>query len=337
MATSDPPTPTRKEITSALEKEDAVALAERATVDELDRIKKAEELLELRHGRLKRSKRTAQIAQALVGYVALAGFFANAYQNYNNKKEGDEKAIKEEERWAKEFKRSQDADKYRAFFETSALATDPTNTDKRLVGYALLKEFVDDRTYDTKAIHHARRVAGARAALGHRQRRGLASTSSAELAVVAILDALSHTSDCKVLAQAARSIEKVTHRPHKKVTAADEADLEEGVEVFSLYVRRLLGRATLTCAAPKEFREVRRPLRDALGQVPGLVGATAKLKAADANTRIAQLLVDGCEEDAHAGALVDCAEEKKGYLKLCGEMASLPDAADETAACAIMK
>jgi hypothetical protein len=35
-------------------------------------------------------------------------------------------------------------DKYRAFFETTVLATDTANYDKRLVGYALLQEFVTD-------------------------------------------------------------------------------------------------------------------------------------------------------------------------------------------------
>ena len=57
----------------------------------------------------------------------------------------------DQDRWSREFVRAQRADKYRAFFETSVLATDPANADKRLVGYALLQEFVDDEDYNSKA------------------------------------------------------------------------------------------------------------------------------------------------------------------------------------------
>ena len=62
----------------------------------------------------------------------------NAYQLYANKQHQDEQSRVEREKWNKEFSRASQADKYRAFFETAVLATDPTNADKRLVGYALL-------------------------------------------------------------------------------------------------------------------------------------------------------------------------------------------------------
>ena len=135
----------------ALEQEDPITLARGASSEELARLIAAEELLEKRHARKRRNARLFLLAQAMVGYVALAGFFANAYQNWNNKKQAEDRARQDEERWAKEFKRAQDADKYRAFFATSALATDASNPDKRLVGYALLKEFVADPDYNSKA------------------------------------------------------------------------------------------------------------------------------------------------------------------------------------------
>src|SRR5438874_12054848 len=91
----------------ALDAEDPIALSKAASSEELARLIAAEELLEKRDARKRRSRRAFLLAQALVGYVALAGFFANAYQNWNNKKQAEDRARTDEERWAKEFKRSQ--------------------------------------------------------------------------------------------------------------------------------------------------------------------------------------------------------------------------------------
>lgn len=330
----------------ALEKEDALALSRLISDEELKRLKRAEEVLELVHDRKKRTKRTAQVAQAMVGYVALAGFFANAYQNYNSKKDSEARAVQETARWEKEFKRAQEADKYRAFFETSALATDPKNPDKRLVGYALLKEFVDDKSYNSKAIIMLEESL-ALELRGDSAERGL--DDEHRLAVVAILSALSHTSDCKALAQAARTVERLARaRPsvaNKPAVAGagavEQRDEEQLGEVYALYVRQLVGRAAHACQSAKDFREVRRPIEEALVQLPPLGGLTGHPTRGVANRRIAELLRDACAEERQSGEVSDCAEIEQGYLRFCGEKpgvtATPEDVADEAAACAVMK
>jgi len=82
----------QKEIEKGLADEDPIALARVMSQDELERLIAAEDLLDKRHQRKKRSARWALLAQAMVGYVALAGFFANAYQNWNNKRQAEERA-----------------------------------------------------------------------------------------------------------------------------------------------------------------------------------------------------------------------------------------------------
>ncbi len=295
---------------AALEKEDPLAVASVATVEELERLRAAEELFEKRYARRRRTSRFFSFAQALVGWVALAGFFANAYQNWNNKKQAEERARADEERWAKEFKRAQDADKYRAFFETAALATDAKNADKRLVGYALLKEFVDDRDYNSKATLMLEE------SLAQELRENTAPVGLDEerqAAVPAILTALAQTSDCRSLARAARSVDKLAKR-HVEVE-----DAEETGEVFRVYVRRLVGRAAEVCPSPKEFRAVRQPLRDTLVKLPELGGLApkGKLTPADANRRIAELLLARCNEESEASGATDCPEVLKGYRDLC--------------------
>jgi hypothetical protein len=322
-------------LNKALERDDALALAKSATDEELRRVERAEVVLGLAAERRKRTKRTAQIAQALVGYVALAGFFANAYQNFNNKRDSEARARAESERWEKEFKRAQDSDKYHAFFETSALATDPQNADRRLVGYALLKEFVDDKAYNGKAIimleeSLALELRGDTADHGLDEQR--------RLSVMAILAALAHTSDCRALASAARSVERIARLrpPVKHGAAAPPEDLDQLAEVYGLYVRRLVGAGARACGNLREFREVRRPIREALVQLPALGGLTARPKISDANRRIVELLRDLCTEERQAGVVTDCAEAEQGYAKLCGEMKRAPDFADEAPGCALI-
>src|SRR5687768_9368664 len=66
----------------ALEKEDALALARGSGSDELTRLKHAEELINIRAQRIRRKR--IMTPEALVGYVAILGFFANAFQNWIN-------------------------------------------------------------------------------------------------------------------------------------------------------------------------------------------------------------------------------------------------------------
>src|SRR5688572_10428330 len=110
-------------VQDALDKEDPLALARAAEKDELERLKAAEELLNSRRNRRGRT-RWLLWSQALVGYVALLGLAANLYQSWTNKQAQAQQLRVDEERWRREFDRAQRADKYRAFFETSLLATD---------------------------------------------------------------------------------------------------------------------------------------------------------------------------------------------------------------------
>src|SRR6185312_14503067 len=101
--------------------------------DELTRLKLAEELFELRYQRQRRRSRIAIAAQSMVAVVAVGGFFVNAFQSYINKQAQQKQQQIDQERWSAEFERSKAEDKYRAFFETSALVTDEANPNKRLV------------------------------------------------------------------------------------------------------------------------------------------------------------------------------------------------------------
>jgi hypothetical protein len=301
--------PNPKDLETGLKSEDPILVARSATSEELERLKLAEDLLEKRHQRKKRSGRLALVAQALVGYVALAGFFANAYQNWNNKKQAEERAHADEERWAKEFKRAQDADKYRAFFETSALATDPGNPDKRLVGYALLKEFVDDKDYNSKATFMLEESL----ALELRGDSGPGLDEPHRAAVVAILSALSHTSDCHALERAAKTVDKLARRH------AQSKDLDESREVLNLYVLRVVGRAAEVCNA-KELLQMRRPIREVILHQPVIADLTGKPAPADADRRLAEILRSQCEDDSNQ-SLSQCTDLAKSWKKICDEIA----------------
>jgi hypothetical protein len=300
---------------------DPMAIARAGDLEELKRLIAAEELLEKQHQRRMRSARIASLSAALVGYVALAGFFANAYQNYNSKKQAEERAHTDEERWAKEFKRAQDADKYRAFFETSALATDRQNPDKRLVGYALLKEFVNDKDYNSKATFMLEESL----ALELRDDRGPGLDEMHRAAVISIVSALSQTPDCHALARAARSIEKLATRH------AQGGDLAESSEVVGLYVLRLVGRATERCSA-KDVLEVRKPIRDLLLKQPAVVTLPPKSGSAEVDRRIGEILATRCAEELQAG-MTECAGVPAAWAKLC-LTPSKDRAADVSALCA---
>src|SRR4051812_38997997 len=104
------------ELNNALDKEDPIALAHSATTEELERLKQAEAVVEARYQRKKRGSRFLIASQALVGYVALGGLVANAFQSYTAQRRQDDQAQLDQKRWSQEFDRAQQADKYRAFF-----------------------------------------------------------------------------------------------------------------------------------------------------------------------------------------------------------------------------
>jgi hypothetical protein len=304
--------------------EDPLELARTATLEELQRMKAAEEVVHLRAERRKSGSRFALASQVIVGYVALAGFFVNAYQSYANKQQQQQQSRTDQERWNKEFARASQVDKYRAFFETSMLATDSTNADKRLVGYALLQEFVRDPAYDQKAMVMLEESLS-------QELRGSPSDQLDEAhraAVLAILTSLGGTDDCRALQRAARSVDRVARRH------ARTKDQGETREVIEVYVRRLVGRAGLVCGTLKDFNAVRRPIRDTMLKNPDLLGLNDPSEG-DANLLIAEILRQGCQEELAYSGATTCPEVLRGYAALCAKEGSA--APDDRLACEVAK
>jgi len=313
----------RASIQDAVANNDPVGLAQVATEQELTRLKLAEEVIGLAHNRSRNYTRLAVLSQVMVGAVAVAGMLVNASQTYTNKKQQERQAQIDQERWRKEFQRAQSADKYRAFFETSVLATDPSNGDKRMVGYALLQEFVDDDEYNSKATRLLEEAlmqemrTNTKAGLDDEHRN----------AVLAIVTALSSSADCKALESAARSIDKVATR-HAKAQ-----DSEETAGIFRIYVRRLAGRAAMVCKSMRDFELVRHPLVETVVRIPEMVDAKAKLTYAQANEVIAKILIEVCKEEVGVTGVTDCPAIMNHYLSLCSAFAKEKSQGDEAAAC----
>ncbi len=325
MPETTPTATDRPTLEKAIGSHDAIGLAQASGIDELTRLKTAEEVLALARDRKKNTGRLALFSQLAVGGVAVIGMLVNAYQSFASKQQQLHQAQVDQERWSKEFVRAQRADKYRAFFETSVLATDPANADKRLVGYALMQEFVDDEDYNTKATLMLEE--SLMQELRGDTKEGL--DDAHRNAVVAIVSALSQSSDCKALERAARSIDKIA-KHHAKSN-----DLEETTEVFRIYVRRLVGHSALACKSMKELSQVRRPLLDTLMHLPELGGLPVKPKEVDASTRLAEILADSCHEELKISGVSECPAIFDHYAKLCAEAKSADKS--ETAACEVIR
>jgi hypothetical protein len=311
-------------IEKAIAENDALALLKAAGPEELERIKTAESVLALTLERKKNTAGWTLVSSTLVGIVAVVGMLVNSYQSYTSRQAQQQQAQIDQDRWNKEFVRAQRADKYRAFFETSVLATDPSNADKRLVGYALLQEFVADDDYNSKATLMLEESLTQE--LRSKQVEGLDAAHRS--AVVAIVTALSQSPDCHALERAARSIDKIAQH-HSQAQ-----DTAEVLEIFRIYVRRLVGRAALTCKTMGDFVDVRRPLIDAIQRMPELGGAMVRLANPVANARVAKLLVDVCDDESSINGLNECQAIYAHYAGFCGE----PDAgADEREGCALVK
>jgi len=316
----------RDPVEDALEAEDPAALARAATAEDLARMKAAEELVELRAQRRRRRSRFAVASQVLVGWVALAGFFVNAWQIYANKRQQEQQARSDQEKWAKEFARASQADKYRAFFETSALATDPTNTDKRLVGYALLQEFVQDRDYSQKAMLMLEESLVQE--LRSNTEEGLDERHAA--AVMAIVTALAESNDCHSLQKAARSVDRVARRH------AEVQDPVETGEILKVYIRRIIGRAAQVCTSFKDFKEVRRPVRDTIAKNPEVLGLRGRPSVAEVNARMGEVLRDACADENAVSGATDCPDVLRAYAALCTHL-DPKEEAENAANCALMK
>jgi len=220
----------------------------------------------------------------------------------------------DQDRWSKEFQRAREGDKYRAFFETTVLATDTANADKRLVGYALLQEFVGDADYSSKAMLMLEESLAQE--LRRNTNQGI--DEAHRNAVVAIVTALSETRDCGALARAARSVDKVAQRLNRY------GDIEETSEVFDVYVRRLVGRAAQVCTTMADFRTVRRPLRDTLVKAPKIGALSYPTGPEAANSRMAEILRDRCLTDVAVSGATDCPDIFAGYARLCDQPEVVP-------------
>ncbi len=311
-------------IQKAIADDDAASLAKNATSEELAKLKAAEELLALTRERNRSTGRIQLVTSMLVGIVAVAGMLVNSYQSFSSRQTAHEQSRIDQERWNKEFTRAQSADKYRAFFETSVLATDPTNADKRLVGYALLQEFVDDEDYNSKATLMLEESLGNE--LRNKKTEGLDEAHRS--AVVAIVSALAQSSDCGALERAAHSIDKIT------MHHASAGDAQEVLQIFRIYVRRLVGRAAMACKTMKDFANVRKPLIDAIQRMPELGGAMIKLPDPVANERVARLLVEVCDEQSSSQGMTECSAIFDHFTLLCADGTKVPD---EEVACDYVK
>jgi hypothetical protein len=307
MSPTDPP-PAPKDIRQALQSQDPFALASAGSAEELSRLKSALDLIESDQKRKQTYNRFSIASQVLVGWVAIAGFGVNAYQSFANKQNQERQAKVDQDRWDKEFQRAREADKYRSFFESSMLATDQSNADKRMVGYALLQEFVRDEAYNAKAtvmleeslVEELRSNTDQGIDEPHRN------------AVVAIVTALADSSDCHALIRAAKSFDKVAKR-HAKF-----GDVEETGEIFKVYIRRLVGQAAEVCnKRADDFKNIRRPIRDTLIKQPEIAGLKPPVTVTAANTRLAELLRDRCLEDIAVSGASDCPDIFKNYAEMC--------------------
>ena len=306
--------PLSNDVRQALNAKDPFALAQSASKEQLDTLRSAEDLIEADRKRLQSTNRFAVAAQVLVGWVAILGFLVNAYQSWTNKQQQERQSQVDQDRWAKEFERARQADKYRAFFETTVLATDSANSDKRLVGYALLQEFVSDAEYTNKAMLMLEESLSQE--LRSNTNQGI--DEAHRNAVLAIVTALSETKDCHALERAARSIDRVAQR-HSRY-----GDVVETSEVFRTYVRRLVGQAADVCGTMADFRAVRRPLRDTLIKAPGIGGLRGQITEEQANTRVAEILRDKCLEDVTVSGATDCPDIFAHYALLCDQPEVMP-------------
>jgi hypothetical protein len=279
-------------------------------LQELEKLKLAEEILEARFHAQKRASKIAVVSSALVGYVALAGFFANAYQNYLNKVHLQQQQEQQDLKWKQEFDRGQRADKYKAFFEVSNLVTDQNNPERRLIGYGLMDEFVADPDY------HARAVGILESSL-ERELRESASEPPAdglsephEVAISSIIKAMSASTSCHEFERVAKTIRGI-------VAHAAKADLAETRELFTLYTRRLVGRAAIVCRDFKDYDAVRAPVRTALRHVPDVAGLAKNATDAEVNGAITHLLVEACEIEERDLGSPECEEIRKKYTLFC--------------------
>jgi hypothetical protein len=321
--------PTPSELLAQAHKKNDPTLLATLSLEELQKLNVAEAILEARHQAQKRANRIATLGGMLVGYVALAGFFANAYQNYLNKQHLQAQSEKEEARWKQEFDRTRRADKYHAFFETSALVTDAQSSDRRLVGLALLDEFVADPDYHQKAVAILDQSLARELKESEKEPPMEGLSEGHRAAISEVVQAMSATTSCHELQRAAESINRV-------VAHAKYADPAENLELFTLYSRRLVGRAAVICKTTPEFQQVRNPVREALLSVGRIEDLQKKSTKPEGSKAVADLLLKECVREVEEFGGRECAEIRTRYQSLCKDLRKDPSWAMEQPACEVV-
>jgi hypothetical protein len=113
----------------------------------------------------------------------------------------------------------------------------------------------------------------------------------------------------------------------------DEVETREVIEV---YVRRLVGRAAQVCTSLKEFRAVRRPIRDTMLKNPELLGLNEPT-GREANLLVAEILRQRCQDEQSISGATDCPEVLRGYAALCAKGLDGPEAQDDGPACEVAR
>jgi hypothetical protein len=150
-------------------------------------------------------------------------------------------------------------------------------------------------------------------------------------AITQIVQTMSASPSCHELQHAAGSIGRVVS--HAKV-----ADLDEIRELFSMYVRRLVGRAVLICKTESDFRGVRDPIRDSLEKVPDVEALPIHASDVDSGMGVAHLLVDTCIDEIEEFGSRDCVTIRTKYQELCKDMRKTASVwATEKSACDLVQ
>lgn len=278
-------------IREAMSKRDPVALLEAAGSD-IGALKAAEDVIAARaKAEDKGPGKFVLASQGLVGWLALIGVALNVFQMYSNRKQFEQQRTSEEARWRSEFDRAQAADKHNAFLQVSGLITDG-QVDRRLLGYALLGEFMGDKDYYDKAqlMLEERMLAETQDKQFDEQHRN---------ALRVIVRTLSATKDCDALIKGASAIHKLKKVRDLQLSGDDGIDTPVE-ELYADFVRYIYGHALVVCSGkPDELKQVRTEIRVALE--PYVKGTSDREKKIAGNKLVAQYLRDRCFDEPQGG------------------------------------
>jgi len=297
--------PDEKLIREALDAKDPVKLALAAGPD-MAALKAAEDVIAARARADEKPNKFALASQALVGWLALIGVALNVFQMYSNRKQFDQQRTAEEARWKLEFDRTRASDKHNAFFQVAALVTDG-EVDRRLLGYALLGEFMGDKEYYDKA----QLMLGERMAA---ETQAKDFNESHRNALRVIVRTLSQTKDCEALIQGATAIHHL-RRARDVQLSGDDGIGTPVEELYADFVRYIYGRALLVCGGRHdEVILIRNEIRSAL--LPYVKGKDEREKRAAGNKLMAQYLRDRCLDEP-PGASSECPGIFNAWLLSC--------------------